>query len=229
MDRADEMRISKKDRHLPARLLSKRRGLLVDEKDEVLKRVLKTVRQEEGRPRHPWFAPVYRPVLIGVSAVVAVALSLWLGLPSEPQQEFRAKGEGGTLPFFSITCLDGDGQLDCRTGAKLVFSIRPVSVQRFFSAFARRKEDGLVIWYFPEKTIGTALPVAPAVNREPLARGVLLGPEHRPGSYRITGLLSDSPLSREQIRRLFESKDAADSAPFDSAVEISVVELEVRP
>jgi hypothetical protein len=53
------------------------------------------------------------------------------------------------------------------------------------------------VWYFPAKN-ETAPRLEPGPEQDVLRIGVLLGPEHAPGHYRIHVVLSEQPLDREK-------------------------------
>lgn len=126
-----------------------------------------------------------------VAAVAAISLVLW-PRTSNHVDEFAARGAAGANARLTLTCPTG-----CSAGRKLVFDLDGTVGYRYFAAFARRS-NGDVIWYFPQPN-ETSAPVA-----EALARAIVFGVEQPPGNYRVYGVFSDQPLTREAIRERFD-------------------------
>ena len=160
----------------PSRLLSGRRGMSRPEKEQVLDRVLSRV-----EPRLP------RRLALAGAAAVAAALAVVLVIrPGGSRDQLTARG--GELPAgFEISCVPAP----CAAGGKLAFDITSTGGATYFAAFARRGDAW--IWYFPQSH---AIPPDGGV----LGEGIVLGPEHVPGTYTIEGVFSDAPLGRAEIR-----------------------------
>jgi hypothetical protein len=81
-----------------------------------------------------------------------------------------------------------------------MFSVNTAVASGFLGAYAERLGDSSHerIWYFPTAT-SEAPRVSPGEGTVILTEGVRVGPEHRPGDYRVTVWLSEQPLMREQV------------------------------
>ncbi len=192
------------DRLIP-RLLARRDRLGRVEKDAILEAVLADV---APRRRARFWLAIAAPVM--AAAVVLVAIAPWRQHASD---EFAARGSSRPVATFHATCNGA-----CTRGGKLVFDVYGTTSYRYFAAFAKRG-DGTVLWYFPAPD-GTSLDIAAATHGV-LDRGIVLGDEHSPGSYRVYGVFSNEPLTRAQIRAVFD--EAA-----RTGTEVVTVDLEVR-
>jgi hypothetical protein len=168
----------------PSRLLAGRRGLSRPEKDAILDGVLARVEHR----------PLKRGLVIGaLTAAAAAATIVMLVLPRD---EMTAKG--GDLPAgFEVTCVPAP----CTIGSKFVFDITSTGGATYFAAWAHMKRSPdeshrqvFWIWYFPTSR---RIPDGGGV----LDTGIVLGPEHTPGTYTVEGVFSSEPLEREQIRK----------------------------
>jgi hypothetical protein len=170
----------------PSRLLAGRRGLSRPEKEAILGGVLARV-----TPRPRWRGRLAVSA-IAMAAAAAGAIAL---LPGSPRDELVARG--GELPAgFEVTCVPAP----CTAGSKLVFDITSTGDAGYFAAFARSADRW--IWYFPSAPDGRSrrLPRRGGL----LDTGIVLGPEHAPGSYTIQGVFSPAPLDRAAIRAIVE-------------------------
>jgi hypothetical protein len=81
-----------------------------------------------------------------------------------------------------------------------MLSVNAALVSGFVGAYAQRIGDPARqrIWYFPAST-GAAPEVTAGSGTVVLSDGILIGPEHLPGAYRITVWISDRPFSRSEI------------------------------
>jgi hypothetical protein len=146
------------------------------------------------RPRSAWDRLLASRLRFALPAVALLLLAPLL-LLRRSSDEFHEKGAAAAAPIIELGCADG-----CRAGAVLLFRTARVTTPSRLSAFA---EDGAGqrIWYFPTET-GEQPTVDAHEAPAALARGVRLGPEHHPGSYRVTVLLtpaSEPVPSRDQL------------------------------
>jgi hypothetical protein len=184
----------------PSRLLAGRRRLSRPEKDAILAGVLARV-----APRSRW----RHRLAIGALAIAGASAVVIAMLPGPPRDELTARG--GLLPAgFDVTCVPAP----CTAGSKLVFDITSTGTATggdagYFAAFARSADRW--IWYFPAAPDGRsrALPRGGGV----LDTGIILGPEHAPGSYTIHGVFSPVPLDRAAIRAIVDGGGATVARP----------------
>lgn len=190
------------DDRLTSRLLTGRDALSRSEKDAILDGLVVAA----PRARHRW-------VWLALPAVAAVALFVIAPWHASPSSEFGARG--GSRPFaaLAVTCAGG-----CTRGGKLLFDVHGTTKYLYFAAFAKRGE-GPALWYFPTSDDATSIAIAEAGV---LDRGVVLGPEHTAGTYRIYGVFSTTPLTRAAIRTTFDpvKLTAGDAAVVTSDLEI---------
>ncbi len=173
-----------------SRLLSGRNRLSQLEKETILEQVLtKTARRSRARW---WMVTV--PVVAAAAAAMLLVVRPWTG---EHPDAFATRGGASAVAAFRPTCTR-----ECKSGDKLLFDVRGTRGYRYFAAFARRA-DGTVLWYFPE---GVDLETQPPGGV--LDRGILIDREHPPGAYRVFGVFSFEPMSRDQIRERFDETRA---------------------
>ncbi len=195
-------------KHGLSRLLSGRNRLSRLEKEQILDSVL-----AETAPRRRsrwWFA-----------AVPAVAAALVLVLVLVPsgrgaQGDFTARGAGHALGAFEPTCAGG-----CMTGSKMLFDVAGTEGYRYFAAFSQRA-DGTVLWYFPSSDDATSIELAQQAGIGVLDRGIVIGREHPAGTYRVFGVFSTEPLTRQQIRERFDDVNVT-AGPGTSVIERELV------
>ena len=176
------------DDHELARLLSGRARPSVLEKEKVFERVYARTRAASMlRPR--WVA-------LGGLTAAAAAAAVWLALRADPV-EFAARGADESRPVLHVVCLETGRKGVCGAGGRLAFEIQGLAF-RHVAVFARR-QDGLVIWYFPESS-GTSPPVSAHGQSTLLRRGVQVGTNQPPGDYEVYAVFSDEALTRERIK-----------------------------
>jgi hypothetical protein len=180
------------------------------EYDEILRRVL-----EKTAPatRRRWIRRV-----VGTTVVVipALAVSLVVLLPRALAP--TPKGALGASASIALSC-SSSGAGVCRPGDTLMFSVNAAVASGFFGAYAERVGDPThaKIWYFP--TAAAEGPrVVSGVGTIVLQDGVRLGPEHRPGDYRVTVWLSERLLTRAEL-------DTVPTAP----TAVATLDLKVVP
>jgi hypothetical protein len=191
--------------YTPSRLLAGRDRLGRIEKDAILAKVLADV---APAPKRAWW-------WFALPALAAAALIALLVIPrGAKDDEFTAKGKGVAAASFTPTC----GASPCARGGKLLFDLHGTTGYRFFSAFGR-DTSGNVIWYVTARELDRAL------TDGVLDESVLLGDEHAPGTYRVYGVLSQTPLDRDGIKALFDDTGRILETPN---VEVVEKELEIR-
>jgi hypothetical protein len=188
--------MAKESDPLLARLLTGEDRLSRPEKEQVLELVLETVAPAQAFWQRRAFGWVL--ALSGAAALLLVPFAL---LRSARHGTFTAKG-GPAAPAMQLLCA-GHAPGHAARGDKLIFEVARPAGARYFGAFAQRG-DGAVIWYFPTTPEGTGLDLALHAGGGVLDTGVVLGPEHTPGSYQVVGVFSDRPLDRNGIKLLIE-------------------------
>jgi hypothetical protein len=191
-------------RHLTARLLSRKNRLSRTEKDVLFERVM-----EQLAPRRTIRRPAVLLALAGAAAaVVLVPLALrdrpmppMPAMPAMPlmDEPFGARG-GASAAGFGLICSGQPGST-CHVGEKLLFDLQGTTY-RYFSAFARR-EDGTVVWYFPDSPTGHSVDVRDRLSQGVLDVGIALDAGHGSGRYQVVGIYSEAPLSRDDIKARF--------------------------
>ncbi|MEO6775038.1 MAG: hypothetical protein ABI467_18880 [Kofleriaceae bacterium] len=198
------------DDRLLARLLAGRDRLSRSEKDALLDGTLAAV-APRSRIRWPWLA---LPAL--AAAVALVMIAPWR--VSAPSSDFTARGGAAPVAVLHVTCAAG-----CTHGDKLVFDLHGTSAYRYFAAFAKRG-DGTVLWYFPAADDATSVDLTTLPPSGVLDRGIVLGAEHPPGTYRIYGVFSHVPLARAAIRAAFDATRLTAGA----GTQVVTTDVEVR-
>ena len=176
------------DDRLISRLLAGRDQLSRVEKDAILDGALADTAPSR-RARWGW-------LILPAIALGALLLLPWRS--DVPNADFAPRGGSQPAVVLHVACAGG-----CAPGAKLLFDVHGTIGYRYFAAFAKRG-DGVALWYFPtaDNSIGIDLSTVPASGV--LDRGVVLGPEHPAGTYRIYGVFSKTALTRAAIREMFD-------------------------
>jgi len=185
-------------KHLATRLLSRRNRLTRGEKDEIFARVL-----AETAPRRRVRWPSLAFALVAATAAFVVVPRL-LGAPGPGERRaeapgFTARGDGATA--FGLVC-SGQASATCPLGQTLMFDLQGAP-HRYFAAFARR-DDGAVIWYFPDAATGRSLDLSERLSHGLLDQGIELDAAHGAGHYRVYAIYSAAPLSRDDIKSRFQ-------------------------
>ncbi len=136
-----------------------------------------------------------------VAALVLIPLVLSRG---DNNSGFASRGAGSAIAAFELAC----SKDVCQSGDTLVFDVSASAGYQYFAAFAQR-EDGAVLWYFPESPDGESLDLRARLREGVLDRGVVLGGDHDTGLYTVFGIFSNDPLSRDAIKARF-TEDATD-------------------
>jgi hypothetical protein len=170
------------DRERIARLLQGDNHPAAPEKDALFEHVWNRTRRR--RSKRLWAGSL--SFAVGAAALAFVLLPH--GAPPSID-EFTAKG--GEVARVRAYCVS-----DCRPGDKLLFETNGLKGPAYLAAFSRRN-DGAIIWYFPS----AASESSRAIERDGLvSEGAVLGSEHTPGKYEVTFVVSDRPLSRDEVR-----------------------------
>lgn len=193
----------KSDRYLAARLLSKKEGLSVLEKEEILGNILQGQDKEDRETAHRGVIFGRRLAGLAIASVALLVPILLFYTPGSLDDEFVPRG-GSAQTLYTVSCLGPDGRTSCHQGDKLIFEVAALAPKRHFAAFSKT-QDGTIIWYFPGDEHKKSVRLDQAERDRILATGILLGPEHRPGNYEVHGLFSDQPLGRSAIRAIFEN------------------------
>jgi hypothetical protein len=193
------------DRYFFLRLLSGARRLTVQEKESIIDSVIEKTKPKQKRR---FFSAVWSPVglrLLALASFLLLAIPVWLFLRGGPsgQEEFVAKGDK-VLPTFAVKCLERGKNTECRRGGKLAFRIRSASDATFFSAFSRHEKTGRVIWYYPRADSEKSISIKDKSTNGLLFEGIEIGDEHASGDYVVYGLFSKTPLTRVEIRKIFD-------------------------
>jgi hypothetical protein len=197
------------DEHDLARLLSGRDRPSVLEKEAVFDAVMREV------------APPARParlrLLLGLGTAcgaAALAALLWMPAPRSSEDAFTARG-ASAAGVLVAHCGEDAAPRVCVAGQTLGLELEPPAGRPYFALFARRP-DGAVVWYFPAPG-GVSASVAGQRAGALWSEAAVLAADAPHGEYTLVGVFSARPLSRAQIKALF------DAEPSPSA-EVTVIE-----
>jgi hypothetical protein len=185
--------------------------------DQILQRVLERTARD-GRPRvRRWIRWAVVP-----GGAFAAAFAVWLAVGQSERGGFAPKGGLASLPAggaLEISCAPSGSRI-CRLGSTLMVTANTALVSGYLTAYAERAGDPAHgrIWYFPTAS-GAAPLVQPGDGTVVVPEGIRIGPEHGPGTYRVTLLVSSRPLDRA----------AVDSVDDGSTRSRSIFELQVVP
>jgi hypothetical protein len=161
------------------------------QREEALERVL------DGLPAR---APARTRLMALATAFLMVsgAAAFFLFFPRDSQ--LRAKG--ARAPILRVDCEPG-GLGGRSLGGTLMFAVQGARAEARLAAYAEPADGGERIWYFSGD--GESPAVGDQTPDAILRRGIRLGAEHRPGAYRLTVLVTATPLSRPAILELARS------------------------
>jgi hypothetical protein len=170
--------------------LMARGGLGGAAREQILDQVLDRV--APPRQPHRW-----RLWLGGLALVASAATSIVLVVrPGSDSDEFRAKGTGAGGAELGLDCQHGAASA-CPLGSTLIFRVAGAGAGGYLQAYAEPRDGGERVWYFSSES---GAPLLPARDGTQVARsGVKLGPEHRPGPYRVHVVFSSAPLGRAAL------------------------------
>ena len=158
-----------------------------EQREQVLARVLETVGAEAPARRwRRWWAAA-------PAAVALAAVALWVG-PRLGDGGLRARGVA--TPILRVDCEPG-GLGACQLGGTLLFAVEGAPRSARIAAWAEPVGGGERVWYFSGE--GESPAVSDQTPDRILRRGIRLGPEHRPGAYRLTVLLTAAPMPRSAL------------------------------
>jgi hypothetical protein len=191
------------------RWLSGSAGPSVNEREQMLQRILSGTPRDEAQSRWSGWLRFGLPALAGAAACLLLFV-YW----NTENGGFTARGDGRA--GFRVACIEAkdaaseagnnpssaDEDVRCRLGdTLLLIATPPEKGLRFLSAAALGPE-GTLIWYFPSAERASLLLDDLSVAN----RGVLIGKEHRPGAYRVFARFSAEPLRMEEMRRWIEDR-----------------------
>lgn len=198
----------KKDNLHMDRLLAQEKRILGPEKKQILENVLNAV-ETTSSPKpmlvgFKWL--IYGvPVSLGILTVVLWGL---LGTSTNPSstpkdEAFTPKGGDGR-PLLAVAC-GTDGTTNCHREDSLAFQLRPPKGINHVAIFAQNKKTGTIIWYYPKTENEHSLNIEHKdTTNNWLHSGVLIGDEHSPGIHEVTAVYSASPMTRGNVRAIFE-------------------------
>lgn len=200
---------SRKDHdRLAARLLSRKNQLSRPEKEAIFDGVMQRLPDGDrpwtfGSARNKWL------LLSGLGgAALATAMMFLFVLPRVGDSpEFAKKGAAPSGPTLRLACAEAGRAGPCAQGRTILFEASGYGSRRHFAAFARR-DDGTVIWYFPDAAAALTLTLSDDGSGRALKKGIAIGAEHTAGRYVVYGLFFEQPRTRPEIRTLM-AKDVA--------------------
>jgi hypothetical protein len=149
-----------------------------------------------------------------------LALAATLALLLRPQDDGTSgyASKGFARANLAVGCSGGELS-HCPRGSKLIFHLDALPTAGFLHAFADPVEKGHErVWYYPTAA-SPPPPVAAAAEAQIMGQGIVVGPEHALGHYRVHLVVASTPLSREEL--LASSKPNAIAA---DVIEMVVVE-----
>jgi hypothetical protein len=176
-------------------------------RERIFEQVDRRVRGSRARSKY---------LIVAAPLALAATLALLLRPQGEGTSGYASKGVAPSN--LELGC--SGGQLShCPRGSKLIFHIDALPTAGFLHAFAEPTEKGQErVWYYPTAT-NAPPPVGPAADGQIMGQGIMVGPEHALGHYRVHLVVAATPLSREEL--LASSKPNAIAA---DVVEMVVVD-----
>lgn len=168
--------------------------------DDILERVMDRV----AASKPPRTRRGFVWVLVSGAALVPMA-ALWLVFGQRAGNDFTAKGPA-TIGAAAIDIGCGaSAERSCRIGDTLMFTVNAAIVSGHLGAYAERADDPTHtrIWYFGAPSAGASSGGGPVIasgaGTVVVPQGVQIGPEHRPGIYRVTAWIASRPLTRPEL------------------------------
>jgi hypothetical protein len=149
-----------------------------------------------GAEAPPAPRPSRRRLWMGGLALAAAGAAALVFVVRPSKDEFRAKGAGAGLAELGLDCEQGSLSA-CPLGSTLMFRVSSVGSAAYLQAYAEPRDGGERVWYFSAENQAPRL--AARANTQVVRQGVRLGPEHRPGRYRVHVVLSTTPLGRTAL------------------------------
>jgi hypothetical protein len=178
------------------------------EYDRILGKVLART-QPRAKKRAAWF--------LVPAAGVSLALAAWVLYVHPRGEQVTPKGAaGGASAAVTIGCGPSASRV-CAVGDTLMFEVNAAVASGYLGAYAERVDapGGERIWYFPSAS-GSAPRIDSGAGTAVAPQGIRLGPEHAPGTYRVSVWLSTRPLQRTEV-------DGADAATMRSRASFELV------
>ena len=175
-------------------------------RERVLERVMASLREPPpavARRRHPF------PLMLGALAGLAAAITLFVAVGHRSEQEHGMRGKGtsavgASAPSVTASCPRPEPV--CRPGDRLLFQVAASPRRYWMTAWADPLDrEGAAaasdrIWIFP--TGSGESPEVPATSTPlVLRRAVEIDSSFAAGHYRLTLILSDRLLTRDQAMR----------------------------
>jgi hypothetical protein len=153
-------------------------------------RIFEDVDRRLRRPR------ALRYLIVTAPLALAAGLALLMRPEGDGSRQFAAKGR--LQSQLELGCSGGE-LAHCPRGSKLIFRLDALPSEGFLHAYAEPVESGHErVWYFPTAT-NTQPHVEPAAGAQIVGQGIVVGPEHAPGHYRVHLVVASTPLSREEL------------------------------
>jgi hypothetical protein len=202
-----------------SRLLSARNRLSVREKEDILQKLL-----SQSPPGNDSSFRYRRWILSGALVAAVTVMGILIGIgdfsrtrTSPSKDQYQPRGSALAAILLKIRCVRSTDADRCRPGDKLAFQVRGTADKPWFAAFSTAAGNSSVVWYYPQTSDKRSIAWQTADSDGWLPEGFIIGENQMPGTHLMYGIFSRSPLTRKQIRMLFQ-----DDIPADSA-EIAVV------
>ncbi len=184
------------------RLLGGRNDRLgIKEKEAVLQNVLRVTKPKQSRYL-PWAYAL-------VTAVVVMAISVQLLRP----QVGELTPKGAEPSAVELSCHPGSSA-PCRVGERLYFRGLSEAKGRHLAAFAKTSA-GSVVWFFPAEENA----VTPPLKDDFLDEASML-PAALSGNVTVHIVLSDAPLSRSEIRAIYDNGATTNASKLERSLRI---------
>jgi len=137
-----------------------------------------------------------RFLFVAGPVALAAGLAFLLRPHGAGQDQYAAKG---TLQSpVELGCSGGELS-HCPRGSKLLFRLDALPSAGFLHAYAEPLDpERERVWYYP--TVANPPPrVEPTAVGQIMGQGIVVGPEHVPGPYRVHLVIASTPLSREEL------------------------------
>jgi hypothetical protein len=146
--------------------------------------------------RHVRWRRAARYAMVAAPLALAAGLALLVRPHDAGPDPYAPKG---TLQSHVELGCSGGELFHCPTGSKLIFRLDALKEAGFLHAYAEPLDPGRErVWYYP--TMANPSPhVEAASGAQIMGQGIVVGPEHVPGRYRVHLVVAPTPLSREDL------------------------------